>query len=189
MLNVAFNNLSVISRPCLDVAGSSMITFRILPHWNITPQILWHDMPPSQLKQFRHFGSESNDSCKKNMFFHIYEGHIMQLTGPRHENKVLGIGCLGGYWVFYKSTQPVPCQHVSSLRILLYYRIMIQQRCLQNVFIFSRWRSMPETTEDVHLQISLGLCKQSRTFMKRNEWKPFVKPEANTNNFINIKSM
>ena len=34
------NNLSVISRWCLDVAGSSMLTFRVLPHWNIMPQTL-----------------------------------------------------------------------------------------------------------------------------------------------------
>ena len=47
--NVAFNNLSVISRQCLDVAGSSMLTFRVLPHWNITPQTLWHDIPPSHI--------------------------------------------------------------------------------------------------------------------------------------------
>ena len=45
-LNVAFNNLSVISRRCLDVTGSSMLTFRLLPHWNIMPQTLWHDIPP-----------------------------------------------------------------------------------------------------------------------------------------------
>ena len=45
-LNVAFNNLSVILRWCLDVAGSSMLTFRVLPHWNIMPQTLWHDIPP-----------------------------------------------------------------------------------------------------------------------------------------------
>ena len=31
-LYVPFNNLSVISRWCLDVAGSSMLTFRVLPH-------------------------------------------------------------------------------------------------------------------------------------------------------------
>ena len=31
-LNVAFNNLSVISRRCLDVAGSSMLTFIVLLH-------------------------------------------------------------------------------------------------------------------------------------------------------------
>ena len=37
-LYVAFSNISVISR--LDVAGSSMLTFRVLPHWNITPQAL-----------------------------------------------------------------------------------------------------------------------------------------------------
>ena len=48
-LNVAFNNLSVISRRCLDVAGSSMPTFRVLPHWNIMPQTLWHDIPPSHI--------------------------------------------------------------------------------------------------------------------------------------------
>ena len=48
-LNVAFNNLSVISRRCLDVAGSSMLTFRVLPHWNIMPQTLWHDIPPSHI--------------------------------------------------------------------------------------------------------------------------------------------
>ena len=39
-LYVAFNNFSVISWRCLDVAGSSMLTFRVLPHWNITPQTL-----------------------------------------------------------------------------------------------------------------------------------------------------
>ena len=31
-LYVTFNNFSVISRRCLDVAGSSMLTFRVLPH-------------------------------------------------------------------------------------------------------------------------------------------------------------
>ena len=31
-LNVAFNNLSLILRRCLDVGGSSMLTFRVLPH-------------------------------------------------------------------------------------------------------------------------------------------------------------
>ena len=44
----AFNNLSVISWWCLDVAGSSMLTFRVLPHWNITPQnfdIIFHQVP------------------------------------------------------------------------------------------------------------------------------------------------
>ena len=34
------NNLSVISRRYCDVAGSSMLTFRVLPHWNISPQTL-----------------------------------------------------------------------------------------------------------------------------------------------------
>ena len=48
-LNVAFNNLSVISRRCLGVTGSWMLTFRELPHWNITPQTLWHDIPPSHI--------------------------------------------------------------------------------------------------------------------------------------------
>ena len=48
-LNVAFNNLSVILRRCLNVAGSSMLAFRVLPHWNITPQTLWHDIPPSHI--------------------------------------------------------------------------------------------------------------------------------------------
>ena len=47
----AFNNLSVISWWCLDVAGSSMLTFRVLPHWNITSQTLWHDIPPSPILQ------------------------------------------------------------------------------------------------------------------------------------------
>ena len=31
-LNVAFNNLLVISRRCLDGTGSSMLTLRVLPH-------------------------------------------------------------------------------------------------------------------------------------------------------------
>ena len=34
-LSVALNNLSVISEQCLDVAGSSMLIFKLLPHWNI----------------------------------------------------------------------------------------------------------------------------------------------------------
>ena len=38
---VAFNNLSVLSRRCLDVGDSSMLTFWVLPHWNITPQTLY----------------------------------------------------------------------------------------------------------------------------------------------------
>ena len=37
---VTFNNLSVISLWCLDVAGSSMLTFRMLRHWNSI-----HDIP------------------------------------------------------------------------------------------------------------------------------------------------
>ena len=48
-LNVTFNNLSVISRQCLDVTGSSMLTFRVLSHWNIMPQTLWYDIPPSHI--------------------------------------------------------------------------------------------------------------------------------------------
>ena len=45
--NITFNNLSDISWRCLDVVGGSMLTFRVLPHWNITPQTLKHDIPPS----------------------------------------------------------------------------------------------------------------------------------------------
>ena len=40
MLYITFNNISVISQRCLDVAGSSMLTFRVLPHWNIMPPTL-----------------------------------------------------------------------------------------------------------------------------------------------------
>ena len=39
-LNITFNNLSVILWRCLDVAVNSMLTFRVLPHWNIMPQTL-----------------------------------------------------------------------------------------------------------------------------------------------------
>ena len=46
---VAFNDLSVISRRCLDVAGSSMLTFRVLLHWIIILQTIWHDIPPSHI--------------------------------------------------------------------------------------------------------------------------------------------
>ena len=46
--HVTFNNLSVLSQQCLDVAGSSMLTFRVLPHWNIKPQTR-HDSPPSHI--------------------------------------------------------------------------------------------------------------------------------------------
>ena len=48
-LNVTFNNISVISWWWLDVAGSTMLTFRVLPHWNIMPQPLWHDILPITL--------------------------------------------------------------------------------------------------------------------------------------------
>ena len=37
---ITFNNISVISQWCLDVAGSSMLIFRNLSHWNITPHPL-----------------------------------------------------------------------------------------------------------------------------------------------------
>ena len=52
-LHVAFNNLSVILGRCLDVAGSSMLTFRALSHWNIIhppppPPDTWH-IPPSHI--------------------------------------------------------------------------------------------------------------------------------------------
>ena len=41
---VTFNSLSVISRWCLDVSGSSRLIFRVLSHWNIMFQIIlyWH---------------------------------------------------------------------------------------------------------------------------------------------------
>ena len=45
---IRFNNLSVIPRWCLDMAGSLMPTFRVLPHWNIMPQTR-HDIPPSHI--------------------------------------------------------------------------------------------------------------------------------------------
>ena len=42
--NISFNNFSVISRRCLVVTGSSLLTFIVLPHWSIMPQTL--DMKP-----------------------------------------------------------------------------------------------------------------------------------------------
>ena len=38
--NVAFNNLSIISRRCLVATGSSVLTFIVLPHWSIMSQTL-----------------------------------------------------------------------------------------------------------------------------------------------------
>ena len=38
--NVAFINFSIISRQCLVVTESSMLTFIALPHWSIMPQTL-----------------------------------------------------------------------------------------------------------------------------------------------------
>ena len=62
-LNVAFNNLSAISRRHLDVTGSSMLTLRVLPHRHITPQthdvtfhavaLYWH-----RTDHFRFFNAE-----------------------------------------------------------------------------------------------------------------------------------
>ena len=44
----SFKKISVTSWGCLDVAGNSMLTFRVLPHWNIVPDT-WHDIPPSYI--------------------------------------------------------------------------------------------------------------------------------------------
>ena len=64
-LNVAFNNLSVISRRCQDVTGSSMVTLRVLPPWHIAPQthdvtfhpgtLFWH-----RTDQFRFVSADLN---------------------------------------------------------------------------------------------------------------------------------
>ena len=55
-LYVAFNILAVISRRCLDVAGSSMLTFRVLPYWNTTPQAL--DMIFHPVTLYRHWANQ-----------------------------------------------------------------------------------------------------------------------------------
>ena len=55
-LSVAFNNLSVIPRCCLDVTGNSMLTFRVLPRCNITPQthdVVFHSLTFSMLSATR----------------------------------------------------------------------------------------------------------------------------------------
>ena len=42
--NVVFNNFSVISRRCLVATWSSILTFRVLPHWSIScpRQLTWY---------------------------------------------------------------------------------------------------------------------------------------------------
>ena len=47
--NIAFKNFSVISRQCLVVAGSSMLTFIVLPHWRIMSQTLGNILHPVTL--------------------------------------------------------------------------------------------------------------------------------------------
>ena len=57
--NVAFNNVSVISRQCLVATGGSVLTFIVMPHWSIMPQTLdmmqhpltlsWHWVDQSKL--------------------------------------------------------------------------------------------------------------------------------------------
>ena len=46
--NVTFNNLSVISQSCLDVTGSAMLSFKVMPH-EISRPDTWHDIPPVKL--------------------------------------------------------------------------------------------------------------------------------------------
>ena len=68
-LNVTLNYLSVISRRCLDVTGSSMVTLRVLPYWHITTQshgvtfhpvtLYWH----RRTDQLRCLNSERNRKC------------------------------------------------------------------------------------------------------------------------------
>ena len=48
LLNIAINNFSVISRQCLVVTGSSVLTFIVLPLWSIMPRT-WHDTTPSHI--------------------------------------------------------------------------------------------------------------------------------------------
>ena len=55
--NVAFNNFSVISRRCLVVTGSSMLTFIVLPHWCIMSQTL--DMIPHPVTLSWHWVEQS----------------------------------------------------------------------------------------------------------------------------------
>ena len=55
--NVAFNNFSVISRRCLVVTGSSMLTFIVLPHWSIMSQTL--DMIPHPVTLSWHWVDQS----------------------------------------------------------------------------------------------------------------------------------
>ena len=52
-LYVAVKNLSIISRRCLDAAGSSMLKFRELPHWNITTRTLHMIFHPVTLSWHR----------------------------------------------------------------------------------------------------------------------------------------
>ena len=55
--NVAFNNFSVISRWCLVVTGSSLLTFIELPHWSIMSQTL--DMIPHPVTLSWHWVNHS----------------------------------------------------------------------------------------------------------------------------------
>ena len=55
--NVAFNNFSVISRRCLVVTGSSILTFIVLPHWSIMSQTL--DMIPHPVTLSWHWVDQS----------------------------------------------------------------------------------------------------------------------------------
>ena len=49
-VNVTFNKLLVILLLCLGVAGTSMLAFRELPHWNYMPQT-WLDIPSCHIIQ------------------------------------------------------------------------------------------------------------------------------------------
>ena len=55
--NVTFNNFSVISRRCLVVTGSTMLTLIVLAHWSIMPQTL--DMIPHPVTLSWHWVDQS----------------------------------------------------------------------------------------------------------------------------------
>ena len=83
-VNVAFNNFSVISRRCLVVTGSSMLTFIVLPHWSIMSQIL--DMIPHPVTLSWHWVDQSklypvNLSAKRGAASTIFNDFGMSRPG------------------------------------------------------------------------------------------------------------
>ena len=83
---IAFNILSVI---CLNVAGSSMFSFRVLPHGNITPQthdVLFHQSEFTDIRRTSSSSTFSMLSSKRKSSYYYFKSLWYDSAGVRTHN-------------------------------------------------------------------------------------------------------